>query len=232
MQSLSSVKVPNASMLAAMRIREAILQGQLAAGQRLKEEQLSRELEISRTPVREALLILQAEGLVVLESKRGATVRSYSVEELDDMYQMRALLEGAAARQAAMRVTDEDLEILEASCERFRKLCASESAETHEFVDENMLFHSRIVEVTGSRRLNDAVREMIQLPLVYKAYIWYSPQQKRLSEHYHSELVRVLGAHDSERAEMIMKEHVYEGRDHLIATIKAHETDGAVEQQP
>src|SRR5712691_6146739 len=108
----------NASVAAAELIREAILDGRLQPGERLKEERLARELGISRTPVREALLILQGEGLVEASPNRGATVRTHDADDLDDLYQLRALLEGFATRRAAARVTDEALERLRESCDR------------------------------------------------------------------------------------------------------------------
>src|SRR5918994_7649165 len=109
----------SASAAASEVIREAIIDGRLAPGQRLKEEELARELGMSRTPVREALLMLQSEGLVESIPRRGATVRSYAVGDLDDVYQLRALLEGYAARRAAGRISADDVVRLEQSCARF-----------------------------------------------------------------------------------------------------------------
>src|SRR4051794_41593164 len=91
--------VRNASVAATELIREAIVDGRLEPGRRLKEEELARELGISRTPVREALLMLQAEGIVDAIPNRGAVVRVHTPEDLDDLYQLRALLEGYAARR-------------------------------------------------------------------------------------------------------------------------------------
>src|SRR5207249_3993911 len=88
----------NASAAATELIREAIVDGRLVPGERLKEEELAHELGISRTPVREALLVLQAEGLVDAAPNRGAVVRAHDAVDLDDLYQLRALLEGYAAR--------------------------------------------------------------------------------------------------------------------------------------
>src|SRR5437870_8767566 len=114
--------VRNASVAATEVIREAIIDGRLEPGRRLKEEDLARELGISRTPVREALLMLQAEGLVVATPNRGAIVRVHDAEDLDDLYQLRALLEGHATRRATPRISDEEIESLHESCERFDAL--------------------------------------------------------------------------------------------------------------
>ena len=96
----------NASSGAADLIRQAIVEGRVLPGERLKEEELAQQLGISRTPVREALLILQTEGLVEASPNRGATVRSYELPDLEDMYELRALLEGNAALRAATRIDD------------------------------------------------------------------------------------------------------------------------------
>lgn len=222
--------VRNASVAATELIREAIIDGRLEPGRRLKEVELARGLGISRTPVREALLMLQAEDLVVATPNRGAMVRVHDAADLDDLYQLRAVLEGYATRRAATRISAEEIERLRGSCDRFDAL--SPEKELRELVRENLLFHNTILEVAGSARLAGMVRKVIELPLVYKSYIWYSPDQKRISVHYHRQIVNALSAGDSERAELIMKEHVFEARDLLVSHLRenphplAHEERG------
>jgi DNA-binding GntR family transcriptional regulator len=211
----------NASVAATELIRAAIVEGRLEPGQRLKEEELARELGISRTPVREALLLLQAEGLVESEPNRGATVRTYEPEEIEEMYELRALLEGRAAHRAAARISDGDIGRLHESNARFAALRATD--DVVELVRENLVFHNTILEAAASERLAGMVRKVIELPLVYKSFYWYSPEQKLISDHYHRELARALAARDAERAELIMTEHVLEARDFLIAKLKGRE---------
>jgi DNA-binding GntR family transcriptional regulator len=213
--------VRNASVAATELIREAIVDGTLEPGRRLKEEELARELGISRTPIREALLMLQAEGLVDAVPNRGAMVRVHTVEDLEDLYQLRALLEGYAARRAGTRITDEQIEALRESCNRFDAL--DFETELRELVRENMVFHSTILDVAGSGRLSSMVRRVIELPLVYRSYIWYSPDQKRISAHYHRQILTALTARDSERAELVMKEHIFEARDLLVGHLRANQ---------
>jgi DNA-binding GntR family transcriptional regulator len=210
----------NASLAATEVIREAIMDGRLGPGQRLKEEELARELGISRTPVREALLILQTEGLVEAAPNRGATVRSYQIEDLEDMYHLRALLEGYGARRAAQRATPRDVARLRKSCERFDRIGVE--GDLRELVKENLLFHSSILDIAGSDRLAQMVRNVIELPLVYKSYIWYSPDQKRSSAEYHRQIVTALADRDAERAELLMKKHIFEARGVLVAHLRAN----------
>jgi DNA-binding GntR family transcriptional regulator len=215
----------NASSAATELIRQAIIDGRLPPGRRLKEEELARELGISRTPVREALLMLHAEGLVDNAPNRGAAVRSHSVEDLDDLYQLRALLEGYSTRRAATRLTDDEIHELRESCERFNDLLATD-ADMSDLVHENLHFHQLILESAGSPRLIALVRQVIELPLVYRSYVWYSPEQQRISGHYHVQITRALESRDAERAELVMKEHVFEARDLLLAHWRELEGEG------
>ncbi len=208
----------SASAAASEVIREAILDGRLAPGQRLKEEELARELGVSRTPVREALLLLQTDGLVELAPRRGATVRAYAVDDLDEVYQLRAVLEGYAARRAATRISADDLTFLEESCRRFEHLSASD--DLPELVKENLSFHNVILGAADSARLVPMVRKVIEIPLVYRSFYAYSAAQKLISEHYHKQLAHALGLRDAERAELIMKEHVLEARDFLLKQLR------------
>jgi len=216
----------SASDIATELIREAIFEGRLDPGQRLKEEELAQELGISRTPVREALLILQAEGLVSAVPNRGAVVRTYTESDLIDMYELRALLESFAAHQAAKRITDAQLAELSDSCEHFKEL--RQSRDLLGLIKENLNFHQTIVEAAGTTKLADLVRSAVELPLVYRSFFWFSEQEMEISERSHRKLLATLRAGDSERAELLMKEHIYEGRDFLIARFSS----GATTKRP
>jgi DNA-binding GntR family transcriptional regulator len=215
--------VRNASVVATEVIREAIIDGRLAPGERLKEEELAGELGLSRTPIREALAVLQAEGLVDTAPNKGATVRSHDAEDLDDLYRLRALLEGYAASRAATKMEQEQVAELFASCERFEALADGDVAP---LVKENMHFHSTIVDAAASGRVAELVRKVIELPLVYRSYIWYSPEQRRISAHFHRQIAVAIEARDADRAESLMKEHVFEARDLLVGHVRDLERGG------
>src|SRR3954462_8698125 len=143
--TLRSARAVGSSRLALELLREGILDGELVAGERLKEDDLARRLDVSRTPVRGARRGLEAEGVVVVEPQRGATVRSYAPEELDDMYRLRAVLEGYAARRAPERISDADLDELRKSCDRFSRLAARKRVTPRELARENQVFHDAIL---------------------------------------------------------------------------------------
>ena len=94
-------------------------------------------------------------------------------------------------------------------------------------VRENLLFHNTILDVAGSARLAAMVRKVIELPLVYNSYRWYSAEQMGISAHYHRQIVKALADGDADRAELIMKEHLFEARDLLVAEVRAIEAQSA-----
>jgi DNA-binding GntR family transcriptional regulator len=205
-------------------IRAAIIDGSLVPGQRLREVDLARELGLSRTPVREALALLHADGLVELTANRGARVATYDRADLADCYGVRAVLEGYAAHQAATRATPEQVAALEHSCDRFDALRA-DGEDILPLVAENLRFHGIVHDASGSRRVPALVRGLIQLPLLYRAHAWYSPDRHVISEHHHRELAAAIGSHDAGRSERIMREHVLEAG---VAALRAFdEVDAA-----
>ena len=84
----------------------------------------------------------------------------------------------------------------------------------------NQEFHGTVVRASRNARLEKLVGRTVQVPLVFKAFFWYGPEDRAISNHYHRQIVRSLEAHDAERAEIIMREHVYEGRDFVMRALE------------
>lgn len=213
----------NAAQIAAGLIREAIYDGRIAQGARMREEKLATEFGISRTPIREALLILQTEGFLVAEPNRGSVVKTYSTEEIVDLYDTRAAIESFAASLAVKNVTTDVIEALDESCGRFAASVKTNDvlALTH----ENSTFHRTILEITHNSTLQDVVNSVSRLPLIYRAYYWYSDQGRLIALHYHEQITRALEVRDTMRVEGLMKEHIYEARDTLVAQMRKAEQD-------
>lgn len=214
--------VRNAADIAAELIRQAIVEGRLDPGEPLREERLAAELGISRTPVREALLILQTEGLVEAAPKRGSVVRSYQPAEVGDLYETRAMAEGYAAGRAARFVTDDDVELLRQSCARFEALL--HEPDVVPLVKENLAFHGVIARAARSPTLASLMDTVTRVPLAYRSYYHYSSKDKEIALHYHQRIARALEERDAARAEALMREHILEARDVLAA----HLGDGSV----
>ena len=188
----------NASAVAVDVIRDAIAEGRLEPGERLKEEELAREFGISRTPIREAL-----------------------ADDLNDMYLLRGLLEGHAAQRAAATITPDQLQVLRESVERFVQLRLEDVGE---LVKENAVFHDTILDAARSERLHAMVRQVVPLAMQYRSWMWYSQKQLELSCHYHRKILEALEAQDAQRAEGLMKAHVLESKDVLVARLRELES--------
>jgi DNA-binding GntR family transcriptional regulator len=205
------------------RLRALILTGEYGPDERLIEEHLAERLGVSRTPVRQALTMLEAEGLVEIAPNRGATVCSFSIEDVWDIYDLRAVLEGHAARRAAGRIEKDELD-------RMRELAGEMEGLPGRFDDHeeeiralvalNQEFHGTIVQASRNRRLEHLINRTVELPLMFKAFFWYTPHERTISNHYHRQILESLENGDADRAEIIMREHVYEGRDFVIGALE------------
>src|SRR5918999_3188748 len=205
------------------RLRALILTGEYGPVERLIEEQLAERLGVSRTPVRQALTMLEAEGLVEITPNRGATVCSFSIEDVRDIYDVRAVLEGHAARLAAGRIERRERERLRELAREMEGLPGQfddHEEEIRALVALNQEFHGTIVEASRNRRLERLINRTVEIPLMFKAFFWYTPHERTISNHYHRQILQALDKGDADRAEIIMREHVYEGRDFVIAALK------------
>ncbi|CAN5913784.1 GntR family transcriptional regulator [soil metagenome] len=206
------------------RLRRWILEGEYEPDERLVEEQLAERLGVSRTPIRQALTMLEAEGLVELTPNRGATVCSFSVDEVWDIYDLRAVLEGHAARRAATRIGVSELDELRSLVAEMERTTPQRFADHGEeirwLVARNQEFHGTIVDASLNRRLTTLIRRTVEIPLMFKAFFWYTPHERTISNHYHRQILHALEHGDAERAEIVMREHVYEGRDFVIQALK------------
>lgn len=206
------------------RIRRQILLGEYGPGEHLKEERLAEELGVSRTPIRQALTMLEAEGLVEIAWNRGAMVCSFGAEEVWEIYDLRAMLEGHAARRAASHITGEELERLKRLAQIQEAIVPEDFVEREEeirrLVATNQEFHGTIAAASRNGRLRKLLRRTVEVPLMYKAFFWYTPHERAISNHYHRQIVSALDQRDAERADLLMREHVYEGRDFVIRALK------------
>jgi DNA-binding GntR family transcriptional regulator len=217
------------SVMVADLIRDGILEGRLRPGERLKEDMLAKELDVSRTPVREAIAMLQAEGLLEAHQHRGAQVRSYTPSELEEIYDLRSILEGYGARRAATRITQRELGRMRTSVERMEKL---QPKDLEHLVQQNGIFHDTILQAADSQRLVTMVSQTRALPLIYQSYAWYTPAQLSLSLEYHRRVLSALERHDAEQAEYDMRHHLFNAREALTTAYAEAAEAGEVPSRP
>ena len=189
-------------------LREAILTGTLPPGSRLRAEPLAERLQTSRTPVREALMLLAREGLVEIEPRRGAVVRSFDAADLADLYDVRSLIEPYAARRAATRIEAADLARLDEICDLADARGAADDAAVEDQVALNEEFHRIVVAAAGSPRLEAALRAVAGIPRAFRAAFWHDDAQREQSLFCHRQLVRALGGGQPRLAEAVMRMHI------------------------
>lgn len=191
-------------------LRAAILSGDLEPGARLGEVELADRLGVSRTPVREALRDLAADGLVEVLPNRGARVAQWSAADLDEIYELRALLESHGAARAATLIEPTETDMLEKLCDDM-DACVRRGRrrDLDRLTALNAEFHRRIVNAAGSPRLAGLVATVVQVPLVVRTFHRYSAEAMGRSLGHHRELVAALRAQDAEWARSVMSSHVH-----------------------
>jgi DNA-binding GntR family transcriptional regulator len=201
-----------ASVTSAVRVqeelREAILAGSLPPGARLRAEPLAERLRTSRTPVREALILLAREGLVDIEPRRGAIVRSFDAADLADLYDVRALIEPHAARRAASRIGRDDLARLNEICDEAEARGAADDEAVEDQVALNEEFHRIVLTAAGSPRLEAALRAVAGIPRAFRAAFWHDDAQREQSLFCHRQIVHALERRQPRLAEAVMRMHI------------------------
>ncbi|WAH37088.1 GntR family transcriptional regulator [Alicyclobacillus dauci] len=203
-------------------IRTAIIQGNYQPGQRLTEEFLSAELQISRTPIREAIKKLEADGLVS-SLRRGVIVRTFRADDVRQIYDLRALLEGYAATHAALLRTEEHIARMNEATKSYERAIDAfgKSREALEsIVENNKVFHDAVHESANNPHLLFMMSKVIVLPLVFRSFYWYSLQEIQASLEAHKQILKAIVARDPEWARSTMCAHIYKGRDHVLSHIE------------
>ncbi|MGI8714068.1 MAG: GntR family transcriptional regulator [Solirubrobacteraceae bacterium] len=203
-------------------LREAILAGTLEPGSRLRAETLAESLRSSRTPVREALLLLAREGLVEIEPRRGASVRAFDAADVSDLYEVRGLIEPHAAALAAVRIGQAELSRLAEIHERSLR-CDSPAPDcVAEQLQLNEAFHRLILEAACSPRLTAAMSAVSGIPRAFRASFWRDGGQRAQSLTCHRELLSALRRRRPELAETVMRMHI-QGAGAFLAEVRAGE---------
>jgi DNA-binding GntR family transcriptional regulator len=200
-------------------IRESILSGEFAPNSRLKEEELVERIGYSRTPVREALRRLAAEDFVLLNRNQGAHVKAWTLDDIDDLYQLRALLEGYAAARAAEHISLIQLKKMQLSINKMDDVLSSNATndkKVEDFLELNQTVHTVVWQAAGSERLESMLGRLIEQALVIRTARQYSIERISRSHHHHQELLTSLKAHNVLWAESIMRSHIHAARDALL----------------
>jgi DNA-binding GntR family transcriptional regulator len=191
-------------------LREQILTGSLAPAMRLVELQLAQHFAVSRTPVREALKRLIAEGLVVADVNRGMIVRDVDPAEVEDIYVVRESLDGLAARLAASHCSAEDLTRLRLLNELMRE--SADALRWEAVVQINIKFHEVLYAAAGNERLASIGRSLQEAVGRYSPRALSDPERVAAVLREHAQIVGALEAHDADAAEVRAREHIAAAR--------------------
>jgi DNA-binding GntR family transcriptional regulator len=198
------------------RLRSDIVQGLLRPNERLIEAELAERLAVSRTPIRESLQRLAADGLVI-SRRRGWVVYEHTPDEIREIYEIRSALEGYATRLAAERATDEQLaevvRILQESTNIAR-------APRQHMVEVNDRFHDAIIEACGNRRLAEEIRRNRLYYFNHRLANLYSDQEVSASRVQHDRIVRALLDRNPREAEEITRNHIRHALEMIL--VKVH----------
>jgi DNA-binding GntR family transcriptional regulator len=204
-------------------LRRAIITNKLAPQERLLEEHLARELNVSRTPLREALKVLESEGFVQRLPSGGYQVASLSAQELDNLYSIRLVLEGLAARRAAEHATPEALDAMEQWNEQMKLHWQKQRID--ESLQAGRSFHAEIYRASKNdnlalllQRLGDQIARYRYYSIIYRVPEAYDD---------HNGITAAIRDHDGERAEALSRAHV--AVEHRLVLSKVRERIAAGE---
>lgn len=200
-------------------LERAILEGRYSPGQRLREVELAERLGVSRTPLREAFYTLETRGLLQIQPRRGAFVKSVTVEETEELLTVRIALDGLAARLAAERADTEDIEELKKAHKAQR--AASRKRDDSAFHALGQEFHSLIYTASGNPKLISIYRSLRVEAALYPVADILLPGETEKSLEDHSDLLAAIDAREPDRAQIIAEQHIRRIKAHLKANLPA-----------
>ena len=196
------------------KLRAAIIKGELKNGTRLVQEEWAEKLGVSRMPIREALRQLEFEGLVKIEPRRGAIVTSVSIEDIEEIYQLRAILEGIAAQRSLPLLEKEDIEELEKLVDQMVRLKADDD-DVELYMQLNARFHQVLKSGCPWTRIH------MMIDMLWKGIPAYTPSV--LSNHLekshreHTMILECVKNNDGKRLRQVVESHILRTRDDLLA---------------
>ncbi len=198
-------------------LRQAIIQGEFQPGERLMEVTLANKLGVSRTPVREAIRMLELEGLVVMIPRKGAEVANITVKDLKDALEVRMAMEALSVKLACERIDEAGKEELKDACMKFKEAINSKLVPA--IVEGDEAFHNTIYKISQNQKLINIAQNLREQVYRYRVeYVKdFSYHEKLIREHDLITMAILKG--DKEAAEKIMNEHIYNQEQIVIRNV-------------
>lgn len=197
-----------ASEQAYLELRGRILSGDLAPGTQLKEEELAALCGVSRTPVRDAIRRLETELFVRRTDSQRSFVAEWTMEDIEEVFTLRGMLEAYAVRRAATRADKAQIARLRTINETLGDVLAAPVLDVQAFLGANARFHSLILEIAASDRLAALLGRLVMQPVVQQTAMAYSREQLARSYNEHTEITAALAQGDPDWAEALMIAHI------------------------
>jgi DNA-binding GntR family transcriptional regulator len=195
---------PTAQLAVLAELRRRIVRGELEPGASIRQEALARELGVSRLPVREALMVLRAEKLVDYVQHKGYVTSSLDIEDLNQTYHLRGILETEAVRQAMPNLTDEHIDQMR---ESMRLMETAQDDSVTDLLEENRRFHFILFAASHNMRLDTLLRQLWNSCDRYRALYYAEPEDLARVLEEHRELVRACESRSSEQVIHLLSEH-------------------------
>jgi DNA-binding GntR family transcriptional regulator len=197
-----------ASDRAYAHIRGMILSGELPARAPLREEQLAEICGVSRTPIRDALRRLEAELFIHRSESQRSYVADWSLDDIEDAFILRGMLEGLAAKRAAGRISAEQLSFLRQENRLIAEAIGKTRPDVSAFLEHNRNFHGMILEAAASPRLANVLGRIIEQPVIWRTAQNYDRENLSRSHREHEELLAAFARGDGDWAESVMAGHI------------------------
>ncbi|MGI6631219.1 MAG: GntR family transcriptional regulator [Bacillota bacterium] len=221
MDSLKHINSDNPNSLSLRvfkEIEDMILNGEIQPGENLIESKLSSQLGVSRTPVREAVRMLERTGLVQIVPNKGAVVLGIDDQDLEDIYTIRMLIEGLASRWAAERMTEEQIRELGEIIDLQEFYTMKNSTEHINHLDSQ--FHEKIFEYCNSRPLQHTLSDLHHMIKRYRKISVGSTGRADKAIAEHRQIFEALAEHNPDTAEKLTIEHIANAKENLLKIIR------------
>lgn len=200
------------------RIREAILKQALKPGAHIDQDKLREELQVSMSPIREALKGLEAEGLVVIQPRRGAFVVEVSVDDMDELYFTRRLIEGEAILHAVPHLTEADFDQLETMIEDMRQ--ATDRGDIKTFIALNRQFHLHFYNALDNQHLLQVIRMLWERSELYRYRLMFTTHNSERVHREHAGILDACRLRDAELAKARAQAHILSTQQELDSSLR------------
>lgn len=204
-------------------IKEDICNGVYSPGQWLQEAELSAKLQVSRSPVREALRMLAADGLVVEYPNRGVFVKDFTIKDIEDIFDLRIILESYAIRHSGKNMSTAYIEKLLASMNLLTRFHQENNLQ--EYIREDTHLHQIMIELGGNELVTDVYQRVYSMVQQFRIYSLISKQRFDKSVEEHTEIIQNLLAGNSKEADRLNQMHLALAREKIIEHLKEAKAD-------